>query len=203
MGLVESQYTTTAGELFVAHKLAMLGLVTAFVRNGVRGVDLLVSNNIGSPSIPVQICSVPSATRDLRRATPLDGFTLDFPLSQRAVESAAESAIFCFVDLMMRVPDATPEVYVVPAAVLKRDFAGIRARRYTTARYRRSRQAMEYYRNNWRPFLDALQIPPAKPKSRHPVVDGQPVIMRAAVVPLVPPERQQVSLATATADTNS
>lgn len=202
MALVESYFTTAAGEFYVAHKLALLGLVPAFPRNSVRAVDLLVSDRSGSKAIGLLVCTVPSAVHDLRRSDAVDTFMLDFPLSHRAVVQAPDSAIFCLVDLMMRTRGSSPEAYIIPAGVLKRDFVGIHAKKYSYTRYKRSRQAMEYYRENWRPILDAVNSDARTTRASPPAIAIDRTMLRPAIpIPAVVNEREQIQLNVGSADT--
>lgn len=153
----ESQFTTIAGEHYVAHKLAMLGFVPAIVRQGVRSMDLIVSSQDGSRTVPVQVESAASALRDcLGRDAEK---SLQFPLSQRSLEQAADSTLFCFVDLRVRHPQQAPDVYIMTAAELRQEAGTARLRKYSYLRYVRPASSLARFRNNWAPFFAALSAP--------------------------------------------
>lgn len=157
MAAQDSHFTTIAGEYFVAHKLAMLGFVPAIVRQGVRSMDMLVSNQDGTRTIPVQVETAASAARDAARGE-TEG-TLQFPLSQRSLDQAPPSTMFCFVDLRVRMPQAGPDVYVLDLPELRRGSSPMPLRKYSYLRYVRPLSALVPFRNNWQPFFDVLSLP--------------------------------------------
>ncbi len=154
LSLPETQFTTTAGIYFIAYKIALLGLVPALVRHGMRGVDLVVSNNDGSKAIALQVRTASTA----RRSEGGDAFSLQFPITQRQVEVAADNGFFCFVDLRTKQPLLGPDVYVVPATQLKEEYSGMNFPKYAYVRHQRSFALMEPYRNNWDSLVQALAV---------------------------------------------
>lgn len=154
MSTHDSQFTTIAGEHYVAHKLAMLGFVPAIVRQGLRSMDLLVASQDGARTIAVQVESAASAVRDGVRGE--CETSLQFPLSQRSLEQAADNTIFCFVDLQARQPHSGPDVYVMTARELRQEAGVSRLRKYSYLRYIRPLALLAPFRNNWQPFYDAL-----------------------------------------------
>jgi hypothetical protein len=159
MAAADAQFTTIAGEHFVAHKLALLGFVPAILRQSVRGIDLLVASQDGARSVPVQVETVASARRESPGAeqTPL----LQFPLSQRSLEQATEETIYCFVDLQIRQPHLGPDVYVISVGDLRGELGTQRLRKYSYLRYVRPLPLLTRFRNNWEPFRNALMPRPA------------------------------------------
>lgn len=159
MATQESQFTTIAGEHYVAHKLAMLGFIPAIVRQGVRSMDLLVASQDGGRTIAVQVESAASAARESAGGT--GEMTLQFPLSQRSLELASDNTIFCFVDLQTRQPANGPDVYVMTTRELREELGAARLRKYSYLRYVRPSARLARFRNNWRPFHEALNAEPA------------------------------------------
>lgn len=151
-----AQIAAIAGEHFVAHRIAMLGFAPTLVRQSIPGVDLLVSAGKGSRTIAIQVRSAFSATREVtnERGTT---FYLRFPLGHRAVAAAAKAAFFCFVDLRQQVPITLPDVYIVPAAVLRKEYDGVYLRKYAQVHHDRPWQTMQPFRNNWAPLVAALK----------------------------------------------
>ena len=154
--MTEVQIATVAGEYFVAHKIAMLGFVPTLVGTRLHKVDLLVSTPAGDKTVAVQVKSAFHAIRENTMANEPTTFELRFPVSRRAVTSSQETAVYCFVDLKQQSPAATPDVYIVPAAVLREDFGHAQYRKYSQMHYQRPWAAMQAYRNNWEPLIKAL-----------------------------------------------
>ena len=174
MATHESQFTTIAGEHYVAHKLAMLGFVPAIVRQGIRSMDLLVSSQDGARTVPVQVESAASALRDsLGRDAEK---SLQFPLSQRSLGQAADSTLFCFVDLRVRYPQQGPDVYVMTATELRQEAGRAPLRKYSYLRYIRPASSLARFRNNWQPFFAALTAAErAEPEIEHNVLPSRSV----------------------------
>lgn len=160
--MANSQLTATAGEHYVAYKIASLGFIPALVRQGSPTIDLLASNPDGGRTVGVQVKSTTSALRMRGRGEKKVPFQLQFPLGHHAVEITADSTLFCFVDLKCGMADAAPDVYVVPALELKREYAGVDIRRYSFFRHHRPIQHMEKYRNDWSPLVRALTMQAAE-----------------------------------------
>jgi hypothetical protein len=153
--MTESHIAYVAGEHFVAYKTATMGFIPALVRQSVRGVDLLVTSAETGHSVAVLI---KTATRTIatRRAAQGDAFLLRFPLGQRAIASTPDRTIFCFVDLRTDSGQESPDVYIVPAWELKKEYAGSVVRKYCYTQHHRPAAQMARYRNNWTPLLLAL-----------------------------------------------
>jgi hypothetical protein len=154
--MTDSHIAGLAGEHFVAYRVAMLGFIPALVRQTVRGVDLLVSNPETGKSVAVQIKSAASAVHERRGASESQAFHLRFPLGQRAIAGTADNTVFCFVDLRRKAGAELADVYVIPAAVLKKEYAGLVVRKYRYTQHHRPVDAMEPFRNNWSPLIAAL-----------------------------------------------
>ena len=150
------QLTATAGEHFIAYKLAMLGFIPALVRQGSPTIDLIASSPDGGRTVGLQVKTTSFAVRTRGRAEKKVPHELQFPLGHHAVEVTADSTIFCFVDLKSGSKEEKPDVYVVPASELKKEYEGIDIRRHTYFRHHRPIQHMEKYRNNWAPVIHAL-----------------------------------------------
>src|SRR4051812_9199601 len=120
--MTDSQTAAIAAEHFVAHKIAMLGLMPAVLRERVAGIDLLVASEKGERTIGVQVRAAFNAMHETHEADGSGGFLLRFPLGQRAIAGSAQAAIFCFVDLRQQTATSVPDVYVVPAIVLKKEY---------------------------------------------------------------------------------
>jgi hypothetical protein len=163
--MTEAQIAAIAGEHHVAHKIAMLGFIPTLVRQRMPRIDLLVSSAKGDRTVSVQVKSTFSAMREPSspgKSSPT--FDLRFPLGHRAVTSSEGTTFFCFVDLRRASPSAVPDVYVVPATLLKHEYDGVYLRKYSQLHYQRPWQAMQPYRNNWEPITNALTESEAAPE---------------------------------------
>lgn len=165
--MTDTQIAAAAGEHFVAYKIATLGFVPALVRQRVPGIDLLVSSPDGARTIGLHVKSSSSAVRDKDGA---DAFQLRFPLGQRVISGLGDKTILCFVDLRRWNPQDGPDVYIVPAKELKKEYDGVQIRKYAQFHHHRPMAAMERYRNNWQPVLDALQPEEVAPRASRPSV---------------------------------
>lgn len=152
MACPESQFTATAGEHFVAYRIAACGFVPSLVRQSVKSFDLMASTSDSSRSVGLMI----KTTVQARREAPGGRDILEFPFSPRSVERMASSALFCFVDLQGKLGGLVPDVFVVPMIILKAEYAGVRAPKYLQHRYCRPPAVMERFRNNWEPLYAAL-----------------------------------------------
>lgn len=185
--MTDSQIATAAGEHFVAYKIASMGLMPAVVRQRVPGVDLLVSSESGERMVGLQVKSVFSAVCDGSESETGASAVLRFPLGQRAIAAAADATIFCFVDLRRSNPSAEPDVYVIPARDLKKEYAGVHVRKYARLHHDRPRALMEPYRNNWQAILNAVkafepaprapQVPIAIPRRDTPSGTGKTIMV--------------------------
>ena len=156
MKTTDPQITATAGEHFVAYKIATLGFIPALVRQGAPTIDLLASSVDGGKTVGIQVKTTSSAIRTRGRGDKKEAFQLQFPLGHRAIEETADSTIFCFVDLRQWEADKAPDVYVVTAKALKKEYDGMNIRQHSYFRHHRLIAAMAAYRNNWQPLTDAL-----------------------------------------------
>src|SRR2546423_1367493 len=120
--MTEAQMAAIAGEHLVAHKIAMLGFIPTLLRQRVGGIDLLVSAEHGEKTVAIQVKSAFDAMQEKPGPGSADAFHLQFPLGQRAIASQTQTMFFCFVDLRRQNPASTPDVYVVPAAVLRKEY---------------------------------------------------------------------------------
>ncbi len=66
MGRTDTLIVGTAGEHYVAFRLAQLGWVVALPRGGSPAVDLLVSNMTGSRTVTIQVKTAEWAGRKRR-----------------------------------------------------------------------------------------------------------------------------------------
>lgn len=185
--MTEAQIAAVAGEHYVAHKIAMLGFVPTLVRQRAPRVDLLVSSGKGDRTIGVQIKSTFSAMRE--PAEPRghgQTFDLRFPLGHRAITSSDGTMFFCFVDLRRLGPSTAPDVYVMPSKTLRQEYEGVFRQRYSHLHYQRSWSALQPYRNNWTPLIEALSAeepePIAEPRTRMLSVGGLPPRWRNGIV---------------------
>jgi hypothetical protein len=157
MARPHSKLTAAAGEHFVAYQLARLGYIAALVREGSQAIDILASNVSGSRTVGIQVKTTFWAERTRGRGTQKTPFELQFPLGHHAVEQVSEKAIFCFVDLRGYIADALPDVYVIPARNLLREYKGINIRQYSYFRHHRPIDAMAKYKNQWSHVHEALR----------------------------------------------
>lgn len=189
--MTEAQIAALAGEHYVAHKIAMLGFIPTLVRQRMPRIDLLVSSGKGDRTVGIQIKSTLSAMRE-PAADSAGEHTVDlrFPLGHRAITSSTGTTFFCFVDLRRLTPSAIPDVYVVPADLLRREYEGVYLRRYSQVHYQRSWQSMQPYRNNWESVSEALKHgapePVVSPRHRGLAPEGFVARWRDGIVMLDP-----------------
>lgn len=157
MKTVKPLLTATAGEHFVAHKIALLGFLPALVRQGSPSIDLVASRPDGGRTVGIQVETTSTALRTRGRGEKKTPFQLQFPLGYHAIEATADSTIFCFVDLRGGDPALSPDVYVVPADQLKKEYAEMDIRQYSYFRHHREIERMSGYKNNWQPIIEALE----------------------------------------------
>lgn len=188
-----AQIAAIAGEHFVAHRIAMLGFAPTLVRQSIPGVDLLVSAGKGTRTVAIQIRSAFNATREVTNDQGT-AFYLRFPLGHRAVAAAGKTTFFCFVDLRQQIPITLPDVYIVPATVLRREYDGVYLRKYAQVHHDRPWQTMQPFRNNWAPLVEALKTPDqSAPPSRRPELRPQDEFARHRWVPSVSASIQNYS----------
>ena len=173
--MADSQLVATAGEHFVAYKVASLGFVPALVRQGIRGIDLLATNADGGKTVGLQIKSSASAIYEKEKRLGGESFYLRFPLGHRALAAANNLTIFCFVDLRRLSPREGPDVYVMSAKQLKKEYDGVYLRKYSSVQHDRSLAEMEQYRNNWQPLIDALSDEEEAEKLAPAVLPDEPL----------------------------
>ncbi len=159
-----AQIAAIAGEHFIAHRIAMLGFAPTLVRQSIPGIDLLVSAGKGARTIAIQVRSAFNATREVTNDH-VTTFHLRFPLGHRAIAAASKTTFFCFVDLRQQVAITMPDVYVVPAVVLRKEYDGVYLRKYAQVHHDRPWQSMQPYRNNWDPIIEALSSADSSPGS--------------------------------------
>jgi CheY-like chemotaxis protein len=78
------------------------------------------------------------------------------------------------VDLRRWNPQDGPDVYIVPAKDLKKEYDGVQIRKYAQFHHHRPMAAMERYRNNWQPITDALQREEPAPRAARPTASPTP-----------------------------
>ncbi|MGH7612528.1 MAG: hypothetical protein ACREMW_00620 [Gemmatimonadales bacterium] len=145
-----------AGEHYVAYRLSCLGYLAASVRVGSPAADLLASTLDGGRTVAIQVKTTQSALRTRGRGEGKVPHHLEFPLGHAAVEKASDKLLFCFVDLRGSHPATTPDVYVVPAAVILKEYKGKNIRQHTFFRHHRSIEHMAPFKNAWEPLIKAL-----------------------------------------------
>ena len=145
----------TAGEHFVAFRLAQLGCVVAIPRGGSPAVDLLVSNRAGTKTVTVQVKTAEWAQRYRGRGEEKRLDHLEFPLGHRAVGFSPRRFIYAFVDLQGREPNSAPDVYIVPAEIVRQyadEWAHVK-----WLRYHPPIEEVEPYKNRWRLITQLLR----------------------------------------------
>ena len=145
-----------AGEHYVAYKLSCLGYLAAPVRLGSPATDLLASTLDGGRTITIQVKTTGWAERTRGRGASKVPHHLEFPLGHAAVERASSKLIFCFVDLRGSKSETIPDIYVVPAAVVLKEYKGKNIRKHSFFRHHRSIEHMARFKNNWTPVIRAL-----------------------------------------------
>ena len=156
MARPHSKLTAAAGEHFVAYKLARLGYIAALVREGSQAIDILASNVSGSRTVGIQVKTTFWAERTRGRGAQKKPAELQFPLGHHAIEQVSDKVVFCFVDLRGYIADALPNVYVIPAGDLLREYKGVNIRQYSYFRYHRPIDALAKYKNQWSPIQEVL-----------------------------------------------
>ena len=152
---MNSKLTATAGEHFVVYALSRLGYIAAVVREGSQSIDILASTTDGSNTVGIQVKTTTWAERTRGRGAAKILAELQFPLGHHAVE-VSDRIIFCFVDLRGDSFDSIPDVYVVPAKIIKQEYAGVDVRQWSFFRLHRPIDWMTPYKNNWKPIQKAL-----------------------------------------------
>ncbi len=145
-----------AGEHFVAYKLSCLGYLAAPVRLGSPATDLLASTLDGGGTVAIQVKTTGWAERTRGRGNKKAPHHLEFPLGHAAVEKASDRLIFCFVDLRGNQPDIPPDVYVIPAGTILKEYKGANIRQHSFFRHHRSIEHMSPFKNEWKPIIRAL-----------------------------------------------
>lgn len=150
----ESQSALIAGVHFVAHKLAMLGLIPSVLHHRVPFADLLVSSPTSEVTVPIRVRTAASAANESGHEGAAH-LSLRFPLQHRDLTRPADAMFFCFVDLHRASGGAPPDVYVVSATQFREGDA-MPNRKYSTVYYERSWQVLQPFRNNWTRLQQAL-----------------------------------------------
>lgn len=145
-----------AGEHYVAYKLSCLGYLAAPVRLGSPATDLLASTLDGARTIAIQVKTTGWAERTRGRGASKFPHHLEFPLGHAAVEKASAKLIFCFVDLRISRSETPPDVYVVPASVILKEYKGKNIRQHSFFRHHRPIEHMASFKNNWHPVIEPL-----------------------------------------------
>ncbi len=115
MGRNDTLIVGTAGEHYVAFRLAQLGHIVALPRAGSPAIDLLATNVKGSRTVTVQVKTAEWALRERGRGKNRIPHHVEFPLGHKAAEIDSPRFIYVFVDLKGREAASVPEVYVVPS----------------------------------------------------------------------------------------
>lgn len=151
MPVPESHTISTAGEHFVAYRIAACGFLPAFIRHGIRKVDILASTPNGSRTVGLVV----KCTRDAVRES-AGSELLVFPFSGRFLDQAGPNTLFCFVDLREGTEGAGPDVFVIPREELDELISNQTRRKYAPARWHVSPEAIAPFKNEWRPLYRAL-----------------------------------------------
>lgn len=146
-----------SGEHYVAYKLSCFGYLAAFVRQGSPSTDLLASSLDGQRAVAIQVKTTSWAQRTSGRGVNKAASRLEFPLGHNAVDRSSAKLIFCFVDLRGNNPDLPPDIYVVPAALIHKEYFGQNIRQQSYFRHHRSIDHMAPFKNNWNPIHEVLR----------------------------------------------
>lgn len=114
----DTMIVATAGEHFVAFRLAQLGYVVALTRAGSPSVDLLVSDRKGVKTCAVQVKTAEWALRNRGRGSSKIPHHLEFPLGHKAAGINDARFVYVFVNLKGRDAESTPDAYIVPSDVI-------------------------------------------------------------------------------------
>ena len=156
MGRTDSLQIGTAGEHYVAFRLAQLGFVVAIPRGGSPAVDLLVSNVGATRTLAIQVKTTEWAERKRGRGTERRAHHLEFPLGHKATHHASDNLYYVFVDLRGRDPKLShPVSYIVPSteiAAYCRGWADTAA----MVRWHPVVDVVQRYKENWDVLISQL-----------------------------------------------
>ena len=138
----------TAGEHFVAFRLAQLGCIVGLPRVGSPSVDLLVSDRTGTKTVAIQVKTAEWAMRERGRGSNRKPHHLEFPLGHRAADISDPRVLYAFVDLKGRDPSSVPDVYIVPSADIHKYCSGW-AKGAKLVRWHPDILTAEPYCNDW------------------------------------------------------
>ena len=125
--------TGCAGEHFVAYKLSAMGYIVALTRSGSPSIDLMVASPNGNKTVTIQVKTGNRPHRTYRKQPSKQNWS--WPVGDKAKDCGADSFFYAFIDLKTPeqeesspiLPDKKeklmPDVFIVPASVLARDYA--------------------------------------------------------------------------------
>ncbi len=113
-----SSLTGTAGEHYVAYKLAAMGYLAAMTRGGSPTVDIMVGDREGKSAVMIQVKTSNWAFRPYKRKPENNHWEWD--VGEKARHHDSDTLFYAFVDLRWStdVP-SIPEVFIVPSKVVK------------------------------------------------------------------------------------
>ncbi len=147
--------TAAAGEHYVAYRLSSLGLLAALTRGGSPTVDVLVGDPTGHAAVSLQVKTSNWAWRPYKRKPERNHW--EWFVGPKAKELRSESIYYAFVDLKGG-GLATPDVFVIPSAVVADAFAGADYAAYVFWLMAGNR---DKYLEAWQPIVQ--QLTPSQP----------------------------------------
>jgi len=147
----------TAGEHYVAFRLAQRGFVVAIPRGGSPTVDILASDPTGNRTLAIQVKTAEWAGRTRGRGNDKRSHHLEFALGHKAANHGGEYFFYVFVDLKGQDPSSVPECYIVPSAEIRKYCARVPAKA-KMVRWHPLVGEAEPYRENWASLVAAAGI---------------------------------------------
>jgi hypothetical protein len=155
---INGQLLGAAGVHYVAAKFNALGLHAAPTIRNAPGVDLFVGSPDGKKSIAIQVKTAKWASRP-NNATP-DNIK-EYQWACSYVEKHAPNFFYAFVnlnDFTDPKEPGTPEVYLIPSAVVARWYKSVKRVKadWPWPRFHPLKRFVDPYRNNFKPLVRAL-----------------------------------------------
>ncbi|MCZ7556005.1 MAG: hypothetical protein M5R41_06340 [Bacteroidia bacterium] len=152
----DTQMVATAGEHFVAFRLAQLGFVVAMPRLNSPAVDLMASSFDGSKMVTIQVKTASWAERTRGRGKDKRLDHVEFPLGHKAASRSDPNYFYAFVDLRGMNTHTTPTVYIVPSEHIKQ-YCGDWTSKYSMIRWHPKTEEVDQFKEEWGLIVDALR----------------------------------------------
>ena len=153
MGDRSTSMTGSAGEHYVAYKLALMGYLPALTRGGSPSVDILVASKNGSRTVAIQVKTKTSAKRERKRKKENEYWS--WIVGDKALEQNSESFFYAFVDLKTESRESMPDVFIVPSEKVFKLVQSLKNESIINF-WIENHEASEYL-NCWDPIVNALK----------------------------------------------